>query len=254
MHRLHEWLKRHKTKALLMTTAILAIAILPLLTTGCSAGRSSNESTERPKSPYELESMIESDKADIQGLKGDIEGINTLIIGIQSQQAKDWTADINAIKNRLDAIEAALLPHPTAQPTQPGGQPFPTQPPSGSLTLTYTGDTDVEFLDEEAEPFNVKVTNTGSATKTKVRVTLTKLSSNADIIDPIGFQITVPNNDDYVDLIYSPYTTGLDCTKIVAISKDIDIASGIVIVPITITLNYNDDPTQKWWSISFSLQ
>jgi len=133
MRRLQKWLGRHK-KVLIMVT--LTALLSPLVLTAC--GSAESEDTERPKTPFELESMIQSSEADIQDIRGDIEGINTKLTLLQTTASHDWSAEITAIQSQLITITARLdsLVNPTPRPTTPGGLPLPTLPPqTGGLTV-----------------------------------------------------------------------------------------------------------------------
>jgi hypothetical protein len=119
-----------------------------------ACGSAASEDTERPKTPFELESEIQSLQADDEAIKGDTAWLRSAIVTLQGTAAKDWTADINSIISRLSAIEAKLnaVSTPTPTATSQGGWPVPTATATQiSGQLIYLNPSDKFFKTYTAE-------------------------------------------------------------------------------------------------------
>ena len=128
--RIRRFLRRHQKSA----KAALVILVLPsfLLLSGCGSDTEASDiPQEPPKSPYQLEDMINNVKTDIKKIKLDVKELVATTEGLEdnSDAIDTIMADIDDILSRLSAVESAT---PTPTPTSTGvAYPTPT-----STTIT----------------------------------------------------------------------------------------------------------------------
>lgn len=215
----------------------IVLLLLPLCVLGC--GNGADAETTPPKSPYELETMITANDADIAALYASLEDLQS---EIDSIEAVDYSADIAGILARLAVLEARLNPTPTPTATGSGGVPAPTTPPAaGDITITVL-DKPAAIATSGSYSFTVRIEN-DSPSHAVCTVSLTLNAYNGDTTVNIAAVNVVEELSEVTADYYLPDKT--ECEQVRLTMEGLALGSGSSKI-LTIMLSLDQTGSFEW--------